>query len=120
MNNDNMSIHFQRSKLCRLECPNSKLHTYPNGNQWHSQYGAAKYLSKIGKISEKKREKEGKKSGKKPEKEENSGRKGRNWEGSFTLPLLTDRADYAADGNRRIFLLFKPKVKVVSFLALLQ
>ena len=30
-------------------------------------------------------------------KEEKSGRKGKNWEGSFTLPLLTDRAGYATD-----------------------
>ena len=29
------------------------------------------------------------------EKEEKSGRKGKNREGSFTLPLLTDRAGYA-------------------------
>ena len=38
-----------------------------------------------------------KKSGKIGEKEEKSGRKGRNQEGSFTLPLLTDRAGYATD-----------------------
>ena len=30
-------------------------------------------------------------------KEEKSGRKDKNQEGSFTLPLLTDRAGYAAD-----------------------
>ena len=29
------------------------------------------------------------------EKEEKSKRKGQNWEGSFTLPLLTNRAGYA-------------------------
>ena len=28
-------------------------------------------------------------------KEEKSGRKGKNWPGSFTLSLLTDRAGYA-------------------------
>ena len=44
----------------------------------------AKKLPKVGK----KREKIG-------EKEEKSGRKGKNREGSFTLPLLTDRAGYA-------------------------
>ena len=46
----------------------------------------------------KNREKEGKKrgkSGKNQEKEEKSGRKGRNREGSFTLPLLANRAGYA-------------------------
>ena len=31
-------------------------------------------------------------------KEEKSGRKGKNREGSFTLPLLTDRASYAIEG----------------------
>ena len=48
----------------------------------------AKYLLKN-------REKEGKKSGKIGGKKEESGRKGKNQEGSFTLPLLTDRAGYA-------------------------
>ena len=38
--------------------------------------------------------KTGVKSGKKWEKEGKSGRKGKNWEGSFTLPLLTDKAAY--------------------------
>ena len=37
----------------------------------------------------------GKRVGKIRKKEEKSGRKGKNWEGSFTLPLLTDRAGYA-------------------------
>ena len=41
------------------------------------------------------REKEGKKSGKIGKKEEESGRKGKHRDGSFTLPLLTDRAGYA-------------------------
>ena len=36
--------------------------------------------------------------GKNWEKEEKSGRKGKNQEGSFTLPLLTDRAGYATAG----------------------
>ena len=31
------------------------------------------------------------------EKEEKLGRKGKNWKGSFTLPLLTDRAGYASE-----------------------
>ena len=49
----------------------------------------------------KNREKEGtsgkrdEKSGKYREKEEKSERKGKNWEGSFTLPLLTNRAGFA-------------------------
>ena len=71
--------------------------------QWRSQYrgkGAEcppwqwKKMSKI----RKKREKIGKKRGKIKKnqgKEEKSGRKGQNREGSFTLPLLTDRAGYA-------------------------
>ena len=63
--------------------------------QWPSQYrgkGAEcpplteKKLSKIGKKRET--------SGKNREKEEKSGRKGQNREGSFTLPLLTNRAGY--------------------------
>ena len=29
--------------------------------------------------------------------QEKSERQGQNWEGSFTLPLLTDRAGYATD-----------------------
>ena len=48
------------------------------------------WQQKICQKSGKKREKSGKK-------EEKSRRKGKNWEGSFTLPLLTDRADYATD-----------------------
>ena len=32
-------------------------------------------------------------------KEDKSGRKGKNWEVSFTLPLLTDRAGYATALN---------------------
>ena len=51
----------------------------------------AKILPKIGK-------KRGK-SGKIGKKEAKSGRKGQNREGSFTLPLLTDRAGYATAGN---------------------
>ena len=37
----------------------------------------------------------GEKEGKNRKKEEESGRKGKNRDGSFTLPLLTDRAGYA-------------------------
>ena len=51
-------------------------------------------FSKLGK----KRKKSGKreeKSGKNREKEEKSGRKGQNREGSFNLPLLTNRVCYA-------------------------
>ena len=40
-------------------------------------------------------EKEGKNQEKSGKREEESGRKGKNLEGSFTLPLLTDRAGYA-------------------------
>ena len=47
----------------------------------------AKNLPKIGKKRGKIR--------KNQKKEEKSGRKGKNREGSFTLPLLTDRAGYA-------------------------
>ena len=53
----------------------------------------AKHLRKIGKRGEKirkKREKEGEKSGK----------KSKNREGSFTLPLLTDRTGYADESDR--------------------
>ena len=32
--------------------------------------------------------------GKKGKKEEKSGRKGKNWEDSYSLPLMTDRASY--------------------------
>ena len=71
-----------------------------NQAQWHSQYrgkggrvppSTAKKCQKSGR---------GKKSGKREEnrgKEEKSGRKGQNREGSFTLPLLTDRAGHATD-----------------------
>ena len=51
------------------------------------------------------REKSGKNRGKEGEirknreKEEKSGRKGKNREGSFTLPLLTDRAGYATGSS---------------------
>ena len=49
----------------------------------------AKICQKSGKNQEK--------SGKIVKKEEKSGRKGKNREVSFTLPLLTDRAGYATD-----------------------
>ena len=54
-------------------------------------------MSKIGKT----REKSGKerKIGENLEKEEKLGRKGQNQEGSFTLPLLTNRAGYATGYN---------------------
>ena len=48
-------------------------------------------------LTVKKLPKIGKKSGKIGGKEEKSGRKDKNREGSFTLPLLTDRAGYATD-----------------------
>ena len=55
----------------------------------------AKNLPKIWKKREKIR--------KNREREEESGRKGKNREGSFTLPLLTDRAGY--DTNTRPYVL---------------
>ena len=39
--------------------------------------------------------------GKKSEKRGESGRKDKNWEGSFILPLLTDRAGYATGSTLR-------------------
>ena len=51
----------------------------------------AKFCQKSG-GNQKKSGKNQEKSGKK---EEKSGRKGKNWEVSFTLPLLTDKAGYA-------------------------
>ena len=59
-------------------------------HQWHSHGGQSathdsKKFAKNQEKSEKKRKK--------------SGRKGKNWEGSFTLPLLTDRAGYATAQN---------------------
>ena len=62
--------------------------------QWRSQYGSkghsapltAKYLPKIRKKREN-HENLGQR--------EKLGRKDKNWDGSFTLPLLIDRADYA-------------------------
>ena len=54
---------------------------------------------KLPKIGKKKR----KKSGKIGEKEEKSGRKGKNREGSFTLPILTGRSGYATMAEFRSF-----------------
>ena len=69
-------------------------------DQWSSQYGGkggAECPLDREKFA-KNQEKEGK-SGEKREKirkkEEKLGRKGKNWEGSFTLPLLTDKGGYA-------------------------
>ena len=45
-------------------------------------------------LTAKKLQKIGKKRGKIWEKDKKSGRKGKNQEGSFTLPLLTDRGGY--------------------------
>ena len=57
-----------------------------------------KKREKLGEIG-KKRGEIRKKSGK----EEKSGRKGKNREGSFTLPLLTDRAGYATGSSAYSF-----------------
>ena len=48
-----------------------------------------------------KREKEGE-NWEKRQKDGKSGRKGKNQEGSFTLPLLTDRDDYWLNRDHRI------------------
>ena len=53
-------------------------------DQWHSQY-SEKFANNRGK------------SGKNQEKEDNSGRKGKNLEGSFMLPLLADMVGHASD-----------------------
>ena len=50
--------------------------------------------------------KNGKKSGKIGKKEEESGSKGKNREGSYTLPLLTVRAGYATSYQTMIIQLF--------------
>ena len=79
-----------------------------HSNQWRSHWGGkggrvppltAKYLPKIGK----------KRGWEKSGKKENSGRKFKNREGSFTLPLLTDRAGYDTDSNTK-----KPKSRVLQ------
>ena len=57
-----------------------------------------KKLPKIGKKREKIRKRR-EKIRKKREKEEKSGRKGKNREGFFTLPLLTDRSGYATGSH---------------------
>ena len=71
---------------------------HANAQQWRCQWGGqggqsapltAKKLPKI--------EKKGEKDGKKREK---IGKKRKNREGSFTLPLLTDRAGYATDAQK--------------------
>ena len=68
------------------------------GNQWHSHWGAGGQSATP--DSEKNANNwRGKKPGKIGEKEEKSGRKGKNREGSFTLPILTDRAGYATVEN---------------------
>ena len=67
-------------------------------SQWHShQRRLSAPLTKMPKIVEKsgKRSKNQEKERKNQEKEIKSGRKDQNREGSFTLPLLTDRARYA-------------------------
>ena len=60
----------------------------------------AKYLLKIAK-KRKKQEKEGKSGN--LEKEDKLGRKGKNREGSFTLPLLTEKTDYTTGLNNLNF-----------------
>ena len=65
--------------------------TLPNGIAIGGQ-GGAEYPPDSEKFA-----KNWEKEGKNQEKEEKSGRKGKNREGSFTLPLLTDRAGYATD-----------------------
>ena len=63
--------------------------------QWrsHWEFGGQSATPDSEKIA-KNREKEGKNL-EKSRKKEKSGRKGKKQEGSFTLPLLTDRAGYA-------------------------
>ena len=116
-----MSIHFQRSNFTdwNVLIPNYIL--IPMAISGIASTGQRNICQKSGKYLNKKNgEKRGQTWGKNWKKRKIREEKAEIWEGSFTLPLLTDRADYAADGNRRIFLLFKPKVKVMSFLALLH
>ena len=61
--------------------------------QWCSHWGGKG--GRVPPLTAKNLPKIGKKRGKIGNKEEKSGRKGKNREGSFTLPLLTDRAGYA-------------------------
>ena len=61
--------------------------------QWGSHWGGQGGQSAI--PDSEKFAKNREKSGKIGKKEGKSGRKGKNQEGSFTLPLLTDRAGYA-------------------------
>ena len=63
--------------------------------QWHSHWGGKG--GRVPPLTAKICQKSGEKSGKIGKKEEKSGRKGKNREVSFTLPLLTDRADYATE-----------------------
>ena len=62
--------------------------------QWRSHWGGKG--GRVPPLTEKNLPKIGKKRVKIRKKEEKSGRKGKNQEGSFTLPLLTDRAGYQA------------------------
>ena len=89
--------HFRWKPTLHVHTTRQALKGWPL-NQWRSHWGVrgAEYhpwQQKICQISGKR----GQKSGKIRKKEEKSGRKGRNWEGSFTLPLVTDRAGYATD-----------------------
>ena len=73
--------------------------------QWRSQYGGKGdrvppwQRKKKCQQSGKREKKSGKWGGQIRGKEEKSGRKGKNREGSFSLPLLTDRAGYATDST---------------------
>ena len=85
-------------------------------DQWRSQYGVrGQSASPWQRKNCQKWGKRGEKSGKSQEKEEKSGRKGKNREGSFTLPLLTDRTwlrywerymcvSYVCSGNLILFI----------------
>ena len=66
--------------------------TYRIWVQWRSQGGKG---SRVPPLTAKNLPEIGKKRGKSEKREEKSGRKDKNREGSFTFPLLTDRAGYA-------------------------
>ena len=94
LSGDTYTYHQLLSMSCPLFC-DILLVCIEGGHQWRSHWGGkgggrvlpltAKNLPKIGKNQEKS--------------EDRSGRKGKNREVSFTLPLLTDRAGYATGGH---------------------
>ena len=95
--------HIKRGYLSEATMVTYASFHYCNNGQWCNHWGSREG-GRVPPLTAKKIAKNWEKEGKNQEKSgkqvEKLGRKGKNREGSFTLPLLTDKAGYATDNGQ--------------------